>query len=187
MVYRHRASDALDHIGGVPAHLPYVWPRCQMCQEWMGFVGQLYASDWFPLGDHLALQFYVCDECRQTFSGANDFLPIHMEVLPKTAVKNVKAKGVRCKRQSKRYIIYDPVEDSMDQWTFNRRNLGGDELPDKHLFDDKVGGLFPYDGYEGPRITRHNRMVAQFRWSGMGGPIYLYHSTKTGFYPFHYR
>lgn len=61
-----------------------------------------------------------------------------------------------------------------------------DELPDKHLFDDKVGGLFPYDGYEGPKLSKQNRMVAQFNWKGIGGPVYVYHSIREGFYLYVY-
>jgi hypothetical protein len=154
----------------------------------MAFVGQLYASDWFPLGNHLALQFYVCDQSRVTFGKeANDQVPIHTEVLPRTAAANTSRVGVRSTRQPARYISYTPVEDSMNQWTFNRRKLTEAELPDKHLRRDKVGGLFPYDGYECPRITRNNRMIAQFIWEGIGGPIYLYQSAKEGIYPYYYR
>jgi hypothetical protein len=187
MQYHRRPSGTPDRVGGLPAHLPYVWPRCQRCQERMGFVGQLYASDRLPLGDHLALQFYVCDECRETFDGANDMVSIHMEVLPRTAVANKARSGLRCRTQQLRYISYTPVEDSMDQWTFNRRKLAEQDLTDKHLRRDKVGGLFPYDGYEGPPITRRNRMVAQFIWKGIGGPIYIYQSDNEGIYPYYYR
>jgi hypothetical protein len=154
----------------------------------MGFVGQLYACDRLSLGGPLGLQFYVCDDCRQTYNGqANDRLPIHMEVLPPRAAENVGREGARCRRQPLRYIAYSPVEDSMDQWTFNRRKLAEEELPDKHLRLDKVGGLFPYDGYECPRITPTNRMVAQFTWAAVGGPIYLYQSSARGQYLYHYR
>jgi len=154
----------------------------------MSFIGQLYTSDRLPLGNHLALQFYVCNDCRETFGKeSNDRVPIHMEVLPRTAAPNASRIGVRCPLQPMRYISYTPVEDSMDQWTFNRRRLDGSELPDKHLWRDKIGGLFPYDGYEGPRITRQNRMIAQFVWKGIGGPIYLYQSAKEGIYPYYYR
>jgi hypothetical protein len=154
----------------------------------MAFVGQLYASDGFSLGEHLALQFYVCDDCRVTFGKqANDQVPIHMEVLPRTAATNTSHTGVRCPSQPLRYISYTPVEDSMDQWTFNRRKLAESDLPDRHLRRDKIGGLFPYNGYDGPRITRQNRMIAQFFWKGISGPIYLYQSTREGIYLYHYR
>ncbi len=154
----------------------------------MAFVGQLYTSDWFSLGTHLALQFYVCDDCRVTFGkDANDQVPIHMEALPRTAVINTSRTGVRCPSQPLRYISYTPVEDSMDQCTFGRRKPAESELPDKHLRRDKIGGLFPYNGYDGPRITKQNRLIAQFIWSGIGGPIYLYQSTKAGIYLHHYR
>jgi hypothetical protein len=154
----------------------------------MAFVGQLYASDWLPLAEHLALQFYVCDECRVTFGKeANDQIPIQMDVLSRTAARNTSRIGVRCPSQPMRYISYTPVEDSMDQWEFHRRKLAEEELPDKHLRRDKIGGLFPYGGYECPRITRQNRMIAQFTWKGIGGPIYLFQSSKEGIYPYHYR
>jgi hypothetical protein len=74
----------------------------------------------------------------------------------------------------------------MDQWELNRRQLAEEELPDKHLRRDKVGGLFPYDGYEGPKITPSNLMVAQFLWKGVGATVYLYRSAKYGFYPYLY-
>jgi len=116
MEYQRRPRGTPDRVGGLPDHLPYVWPRCQMCQERMGFVGQLYASDWFPLGPHLALQFYVCDDCRVTIGKeANDRVPIHMEALPRAAAANTARIGVRCPSQPVRYISYSLVEDSMDQ------------------------------------------------------------------------
>jgi hypothetical protein len=74
----------------------------------------------------------------------------------------------------------------MDQWEFNRRKLAEEELPDEHLRKDKLGGLFPYEGYEGPKITKQNRMIAQFIWRGIGGAVYLYHSARHGIYPFLY-
>jgi hypothetical protein len=153
----------------------------------MAFVGQLYSSDWFLLADLLALQFFVCDDCRVSFNGANDRVPIHMEQLPLTALANASRVGVRSKRQPIRYISYTPIVDSIDQWTLHRRELAEEELPDEHLRRDKVGGLFPYDGYDSPKITRRNRMIAQFAWEGIGGPVYLYQSTSKGIYLFHYR
>lgn len=196
MEYHSRPCGTPDYVGGLPGHLPYAWPRCQNCQERMAFVGNLYSSDWLPLGSHLALQFYVCDNCRVTFNStagsrikkmANDKVPIHMEMLPPTAAANTSRLGVRSPSQPKQYISYTAVKDSMDQWTFNRRRLAESQLPDKHLRKDKVGGLFPYDGYDSPQVTRQNRMVAQFIWKGIGGPIYLYQSIKEGFYLYYYR
>ena len=108
-------------------------------------------------------------------------------MLLRTAAANMARVGVRCQFQPILYISYTSVEDSMDQWTFNRRRLAESELPDKHLRRDKVGGLFPYDRYESPPITRRNRMIAQFIWRGIGGPIYLYQSAKEGIFPYHYR
>jgi hypothetical protein len=108
-------------------------------------------------------------------------------MLPSDAVEHAGREGVRCRRQPTRYISYTLVEDSMDQWTFHRRRLTEEELPDSHLRQDKVGELFPYDGYDGPRISPTNRMVAQFTWAAVGGPIYLYQSSTRGLYLYHYR
>jgi hypothetical protein len=146
----------------------------------MAFVGQLYAAPWFPIDGHLALQFYVCDDCQETRKW------VHMEALPKTAPLNGQSVGVRSRSQPKLYISYMAVEDSMDQWTFNRRRLAEGELPDKHLRRDKIGGLFPYDAYESPKITRRNPMIGQFIWRGIGGAVYLYHSAQHGIYPYLY-
>ena len=188
MVYHRQPQVGPDRVGGVPSHLPQVWPRCQLCQNQMEFVGQLYASETFPLGGPLGLQFYICDNCRVTYGGqANDRLPIHMEVLPPGTAENVVRGGVRCRRQPIRYISYNPVKDSTDQWSFNRRRLAEEELPDTHLRQDKVGGLFPYDGYDSPRITPGNRMLAQFTWVAVGGPIYLYKSSVMKLYLYHCR
>ena len=189
MGYHRRPRGERDRVGGLPDHLPHVWPVCQLCQERMEFVGQLYARDGLPLGDSLGLQFYVCDSCRRTFKGlANDSLPIHMEMLTRRAAGRSGRKGVRCRRQPVLYISYTPVEDSMDQWTLIRRKLSEEELPDKHLRQDKVGGLFPYgNDSDGPKITPTNRMVAQFMWAAVGGPIYLYQSSTRGLYLYHYR
>jgi hypothetical protein len=109
-----------------------------------------------------------------------------MEALPKTASGNSQGAGVRCRSQPKLYISYAAVEDSMDQWTFNRRGVPERDLPDKHLRQDKIGGLFPYDGYEGPKITKRNQMIAQFIWRGIGAAVYLYHSARDGTYPYLY-
>lgn len=188
MSYHRRPQGERDRVGGLPDHLPRVWPACQLCQDRMEFVGQLYAADRLPLGGPLGLQFYVCDNCRETFKGqANDRLPIHLEVLPAEAAENAGREGVRCRKQPLRYISYTPVEDSMDQWSFLRRKMAEEELPDTHLRRDKVGGLFPYDGSDGPRITPANRMVAQFTWAAVGGPIYLFRSSARGLYLYHYR
>lgn len=198
MNYSRRERDTLDCVGGLPTHLPYTWPLCQICHEPMGFVGQLYATDWFPIDGHLALQFYVCDDCRKTVKVASVnggvvkgaalsvATTYHVEALPRTALVNSRGKGVRCKSQPKQYIHYVPVEDSMDQWTFIRRKLVETQLRDKHLRKDKIGGLFPYDDYECPKITKRNRMITQFKWAGFGGTIYLYQSTEKGIYPLLY-
>jgi hypothetical protein len=188
--YSPKGNDADDRVGGLPAHLPSVWPRCQSCQHFMAFVGQIYAKEWFPIGDHLAMQFYACDEhrkiikapySRKSFSISE---PLHLEFLPRIAARNSGKKGVRCKLQPKLYVTYVRVEDSLDQWTFNRRRMAEQELPDKHLRQDKIGGLFPYDGYDGPKITKKNPMIAQFNWVGIGGFVYLYQSATNGIYAF---
>jgi hypothetical protein len=164
----------------------------------MGFVGQLYAKDWFPIDGHLALQFYVCDDCRKTVGSASPSgkrakeatisvaRTLHLETLPATAAENARRFGVRCRFQSKQYIAFTPVADSMDQGEFHRRKLAEEELPDEHLRSDKLGGLFPYDGCEGPKITRQNRLIGQFLWRGIGGTVYLYHSARYGIYSFLY-
>lgn len=198
MSYSRRPSGSQDSIGGLPTHLAPQWPQCQVCQlgTQMAFVGQLYAKDWLPMDDYLAIQFYVCDRCRKNVpvlssSGrekkrATFSIPsaLHIERLPRTAPVNTKAFGTRCPFQPKRYINYTPVEDSMDQWEFNRRRTSEVELPDKHLRLDKLGGLFPYD--EGVRITKQNMMIGQLHWQGFGGTVYLFHSTRVGIYPWLY-
>jgi hypothetical protein len=165
-----------------------MWPRCQLCFERLGFVGQLYASDRLPLGDLLGVQFYACDDDRKTFDGqANDQLPIHMEMLPPDAPENTKREGTRCPAQPMRYISYTPVEDPMDQRTLHRRGYDLDVPDDHHLLADKVGGLFLCDGSDAPAITRQNRLLASFTWAAIRGPIMLYRSAKRGLYMYHYR
>jgi len=187
MTYSRSRRKTHDWVGGLPRHLPHQWPKCQRCQESVGFVGQHFASKWFPLDGQLGLQFYVCDECRETFGDSNPDVTIHMEELFSGAKLNTKKAGVRCRWQPKLFITYNPVADSMEQWTFDRSDASLDEMSDRHLEEDKIGGLFPYDGYETPKITKSNRMIAQFTWKGIGGPIYLYQSTKKGIYLCHYR
>ena len=156
----------------------------------MAFVGQIYAKEWFPIDGHLAIQMYVCDEHRKTikypYSRKSVSIAelLHLELLSRSAPRNLRQRGVRCKLQPKLYITYDRVEDSMDQWTFNRRHLPEEELPDKHLRQDKIGGLFPYDGYDSPKITKQDQLVAQFHWAGIGGTVYLYHSVQQGIHAF---
>ena len=188
MGYHRQSQGWLDRVGGLPSHLPQQWPRCQLCQDQMEFVGQLYSSKQLPLGGPLGLQFYICDSCRETYNGqANDRLPIHMEVLPLGIAENSGRDGVRCRRQPIRHISYTPVNDSTDQLSFNRRRLAEEDLHDTHLRQDKVGGLFPYDGCDSPRITPANRMLAQFTWAAVGAPIYLYQSSAKKLYFYHYR
>src|SRR5260370_42573058 len=116
----------------------------------MAFVGQLYASDRFPIDGHLALEFYVCDECQETRKW------VHMEALPKTAAVNGQGVGVRCCSQPKLYISYLAGEDSTDQRTFNRRKFAEGGLPGKRLRRDKGSGLFAYQRHESPKDTRPN-------------------------------
>ena len=178
MDYSRRPGESPDRLGGLPDHLPYAWPRCQGCQERMGFVGQLYAADHFPMDGHLALQLYVCDDCMDVGSQM-----VHLEVLPPTAALNRRRLGVRYRPQSKQYITFTPIEDSIDQWAYIRRRRTEDDLPDEHLRRDKVGGLFPYDDSEGPKITRQNRMVAQFDWRPrLKRMVYVFQSARLGFY-----
>jgi hypothetical protein len=191
--YSAKGNDAGDRVGGLPRHLPQVWPRCQMCQHPMAFVGQIYAKPWFPLDGQMALQFYACDEDRKTievpYSRKKSFSisePLHLEFVAHTAAKNPGRKGVRSKFQPKLYITYEPVKDSMDQQTFLRRRLPEQALADKHLRSDKLGGMFPYDGYDGPAITRKNRMIGQLGWVGIGGLVYLYQDVEKGIYAFRY-
>lgn len=188
MHYSRTSRTCDDRIGGVPSHLPAHWPRCQTCQQEMGFVGQLYEADWFSLDGDLALQFYVCADCRQSFGGmANDKVPIHLERLSRSAQRNVGGQGVRCKSQPKLFITYEAVDDSMEQSVFQRRRIAEAELSDVHLRQDKIGGLFPYDGYDCPAITKENQMIAQFKWQGIGGPIFVYRSAKKGIYLYYCR
>src|SRR5262245_60053375 len=105
--YSPKSGGTDDWVGGLPAHLPSVWPRCQMCRHLMAFVGQLYAKDWFPIDGHLAIQMYVCDEHRKTIKYPNSRKSfsisesLHLEFLPRTAPRNSQQKGVRCKLQPK--------------------------------------------------------------------------------------
>lgn len=75
----------------------------------------------------------------------------------------------------------------MSHATYLRRIQRDDFEVDRHLTSDKVGGLFAYDGSDGPKITRANRMIAQFCWAAIGGPVYLYDSNAEGLYLYHYR
>lgn len=76
----------------------------------------------------------------------------------------------------------------MDQWTFMRRKLTEEELPDKHLRQDKVGGLFPFDhDSDGPKITPKNSDGRAVQVGRGGGPIYLYQSSTLGLYLHYYR
>ena len=197
MKYSRRSNGGSDFVGGLPTHLPYTWPLCQLCQIPMAFVGQLYASDCFPV-DHLAVQFYVCNDCRNQIHPAsangginkkitlNIANTVHVQPIPSTAEPNKSNRGVRCQHQPKLYITYDTIDDSVDQRTFNRRKIAEERLPDQHLRKDKIGGLFPYDGHDGPKITKSNQLLAQFLWQGIGKTLYLYSATKTGLYPYLY-
>jgi len=161
----------------------------------MAFVGQLYRSEFFPV-DHLAVQFYVCDDCRKQLHPAsvhgginkkitlNIANTVHLQPIPTNAGSNESNCGVRCVHQPKLYIAYTAMDDSMDQSAFNRRKISEEQLADQHLRNDKIGGLFPYDGFDSPKITKSNRLLAQFKWQGIGATLYLFESVKRGLYPF---
>jgi len=152
----------------------------------MLFVGQLYSCERMELSDVLCLHFYICDDCRETYDGpVNDKLPIQMLALPVGAPRNTTRTGCSIDSWPKRFIDYVALEDPMDQKAWTR--IGSPDLEVEHLCADKVGGLFPYDGYEGYKITTRNRMIAQFFWEIVGGPIYVYCSDKDGLYMQHYR
>jgi hypothetical protein len=186
--YAPRQTCGDDRVGGLPSHLPAQWPRCQLCQQRMGFVGQIYAKDWFPLTGNFALQVYVCNDHRKTikYPGSRKSFEIaeslHLQLLPAGARENSRKEGLRCLAQPKLHISYQQVADSVDQWTFLRRKLTEQDLADKHLRSDKLGGMFPYDGYDSPKITKQNRLIAQFAWQGIGGTTYLYESEREGIY-----
>ena len=75
----------------------------------------------------------------------------------------------------------------MDQMTFTNSQLSEVELPDSHLREDKLAGLFPYDGYEVPAITKENRCIGQMKWNAIPETLYLYESASDGPYFVLYR
>ena len=62
LIYDKAESMEGDRLGGLPSHLPYVWPRCHSCHEKMAFLGQFYQSEALDLHGHFCLQFYACEE-----------------------------------------------------------------------------------------------------------------------------
>ncbi len=171
-----------DQLGGLPSHLPYNWPRCQSCQAIMAFVGQLYACEWFPISGFFCLQFYICaDRCDLDHSF------IQLERVHHGAKPNRRRLGRPHADQPLKTIRYCEVEDSMDQMTFTNGQYSEEQLSDTHLRDDKLAGLFPYDGYEGPAITKDNRCIGQMKWNAIPETIYLYESASDGPYFLLYR
>ena len=45
----------------------------------------------------------------------------------------------------------------------------------------------PYDGYEGPAITKDNRCIGQMKWNAIREMMYLYESASDGPYFVLYR
>ena len=138
----------------------------------MVFVGQLYACEWFPISGLQCIQFYICNmpcDLNRSF--------IQLERIHSDAQRNRKQIGFPHPNQPKQTIYYNAVTDSMDQMTFTKKQLSEDDLPDKHLRDDKLAGLFPYDGYEGPEITNENRCIGQMNWNIIPEMMYLYENS----------
>lgn len=171
-----------DQLGGLPSHDPYNWPRCQSCQSEMAFVGQLYACEWFPISGLFCLQFYMCVERCDL-----DRSFIQLERVHHGAKRNRRAVGRSHPEQPLKTIRYFEIEDSIDQMSFTKQQLSEGELPDTHLRNDKLGGLFPYDGYEGPEITADNRYIGQMKWDAIPEMLYLCESRTRGPYFFLYR
>lgn len=149
----------------------------------MLFVGQLYAEkSWFPLDGNLCLHLYSC-HCHPGL--------VHLEILAYGSALGYGRVGRPHPKQNKKDIHYEINEDPLDRSVF----WGVREYPDlpgfdpvkdyPYLYEDKIGGLFPYDAYEGPMQTKDNQMIAQMGWSSFAGTVYLYHSTSKGFYPHH--
>jgi len=138
----------------------------------MAFIGQLYACDWFPISGLHCIQFYVCIERCDL-----DHSFIQLERIHSDAKRNRRQIGRAHPDQPKKTIYYRPVADSMDQMTFTEQRLSEDDLVDKHLRDDKLAGLFPYDGYEGPEINDDNRCIGQMNWKVIPAMLYLYENS----------
>jgi len=182
-----RGNTGLDRFGGLPSHLPHNWPRCQCGQERLAFMGQIYACDWFPLNGLLCLQFYTC--VRRCLL---DVDLLHVELVHPGAPTNRRCEGVANPDLPVRTINYFAVEDSLDHGTFLGMISGEDPvwpvLKDEHLYSDRLGGIYTFDGTEGPVIDESNRCIGQFQHPCIRREtIYLYESTKEGIYAHTYR
>ena len=160
-----------DRLGGLPSHLPPRWPQCQCCQDDLSFIGQIYSSERCYFAAYLCLHFYMCtDDC----TGHGDLL-LHMEPLPKTAKKNLSNLGTVHPDQPNITLTYSAITDPI---------LSEDEaeLEDApHIFEDKVGGLFPYEG-DGLDINEDNVCYLQMIWPVVGIQIFVCNSKERGVY-----
>ena len=175
----HRGND---RMGGLPTHSPYNWPRCHSCHSRMAFIAQIYTCQWFHLEGLMCLQFYICeDDC-----GDQPF--VHLECVHQGAPLNTANEGRVHPRQPKLTIQFWRYEDPLDQTGYGR----GDNLPNgffkdfDYLFSDKLCGLFPIDGSEGPPLSKLNRCIGQMNWPVVPGMLYLYHHNQFGPYLFLY-
>ena len=163
-----------DRLGGLPSHLPPRWPQCQACQDDMAFVAQIYSSDRCQFGKYLCVHFYMCN-CDCTEGG--DLL-LHMEPLPKTAVKNETNYGVEHPDQTYTTIQYTAFQDP-PPFCDSGKEVTPEDWP--HIFKDKVGGLFPYEG-DGIDITEDNVCYLQMIWQLLGVQIFVCESKQRGIY-----
>lgn len=147
---------ARDRIGGLPSHLPPEYPSCAHCGELLTFLMQIYVDD-KDLFDNawLALHLYECDDCGEQ----------KLLALQKDARQNVDREGVPLfqldwelnnvgvpysRVEWGEYIAWqditclrredpDPTDDIEQFWN-------GTEPKEEfaHLFEDKLGGCFPW-------------------------------------------
>ena len=169
-------------MGGLPTHSPYNWPRCHGCHNHMAFVAQLYTCDWFPLDGLLCLQFYICThDC-----GDQPF--VHLECVRDGAELNSRKNGIEHPAQKRQTIKFWCYDDPFDQ----REYGDGGSLPSGFFYDfgyllsDKLCGLFPIDGSEGPPLTDSNRCIGQMNWSVIPCMMYLYLDLNAGPYLYLY-
>ena len=178
-----RGDRGLDRFGGLPTHLPHNWPRCQTGQERMAFLGQIYSCDWFPIDGLLCLQFYTCIE-----SCVLDVDFLHMECVHVGASKNTGGHGIANPSLAVRTIEYYPTEDSIDHETFlqiiSDNNQPWPEPNDKHHYQDRLGGVYTFDGSEaGISITATNRCIGHFQHPCVDRTtIYLWQSEDDSVY-----
>ena len=160
-----------DRLGGLPTHLPHRWPQCQSCQTDLAFVGQVYSSEKCQFGDYLCLHFYMCViDC----TGEGDLL-LHMEPIPKDAVENESKFGTAHPDQSKTTLRYTAKVDP----DVPIEELTAENAP--HIFKDKVGGLFPYEG-DGLDVNENNVCYLQMFWPAVGVQMFVCQSKERGIY-----